>query len=266
MTQQSAGFVGSIPEHYDKYLGPRIFDRYAQDLAARVVASAPDTVLELAAGTGIVSRCLRDALPVDSSLVASDLNPPMLEVARRKFEAGEDVRFEALDATSLPYGDATFDAVACQFGVMFFPDKQRSYEEVLRVLKPCGQYVFNVWGSWEDNAFAQVAHEAVAAFFPDDPPGFYRVPFGYHDPVMIEQALLKAGFSSVAIKPVSFCSAIKSAQEFASGLVYGNPLFDEILARGGDPKEIRLAVASAIEERLGDSMSLAALVIEASKS
>lgn len=266
MIEKSSGFVGSIPEHYDKYLGPRIFNCFAQDLAARVAESAPDSVLELAAGTGIVSRCLRDALPAHSSLVASDLNPPMLEVARRKFEAGEDIRFEALDATSLPYAAASFEAVACQFGVMFFPDKQRSYEEVLRVLKPGGRYVFSVWGSWEDNAFAQICHDAVAAFFPDDPPGFYRVPFGYHDPFVIERALLKADFSNVAVTQVGFRSDITSAQEFASGLVYGNPLFDEILARGGDPEVIRQAVASAIEEKLGASMSLAALVFVALKS
>lgn len=136
MTRQAARFVGSIPEHYDNYLGPRLFDYYAADLTARVAASDPRSVLELAAGTGIVSRCLRDALPADTTLVASDLNPPMLAVAGNKFEAGENIRFEAVDATHLPYDDASFDVVACQFGVMFFPDKERAYEEVRRVLKP----------------------------------------------------------------------------------------------------------------------------------
>ena len=266
VTGQSARFIGSIPEHYDKYLGPRIFNGYAHDLATRVAAGIPDSVLELAAGTGIVSRHLRDAIPAGSSLLASDLNPPMLELARNKFDAGEDIRFEALDATNLPFADASFDAVACQFGVMFFPDKQRSYEEVLRVLKPGGRYIFNVWGSWERNAFARIAHEAVARFFPDDPPGFYRLPFGYHDPVVIEQALLQAGFAQVTVHSVGFHSDIPSAQEFATGLVYGNPLLDEIVSRGGDPQGIRQAVAAAIGDRLGQSMSLEAIVIEASKS
>ena len=266
MTRQSARFVGSIPEHYDNYLGPRLFDYYAADLTARVAASDPCSVLELAAGTGIVSRCLRDALPADTTLVASDLNPPMLAVAGNKFEAGENIRFEAVDATRLPYDDASFDVVACQFGVMFFPDKERAYEEVRRVLKPGGRYVFNVWGSWENNAFAQIAHEAVSPFFPDNPPGFYRVPFGYNDQAEIEHALFGADFSHVSIVPVRHESAIPSAAEFATGLVFGNPLIDEIRAQGGDPQRICSAVASAIEQRLGESMSLEALLIEASKN
>lgn len=266
MTQPSARFVGSIPEHYDKYLGPRLFDHYAADLTARVVAESPGSVLELAAGTGIVSRCLRDALAEDTTFIATDLNPPMLAVAGNKFEPGENVRFEAVDASSLPYGDASFDAVACQFGVMFFPDKSRAYEEVQRVLTPQGRYIFNVWGSWESNAFAQIAHEAVAPFFPDNPPGFYRVPFGYNDAALIQQALLAAGFSGVSINEVNHESAIPSAAEFATGLVYGNPLIDEIHARGGDPQVICDAVARAVDQRLGKNLSLQALVIEASKA
>lgn len=265
MTQQAARFTGSIPEHYDKYLGPRIFGRFAADLAARVAVAAPGSVLELAAGTGIVSRALRDVLPAASSLVASDLNPPMLEVARSKFGAAENIRFETLDATNLLSADGSFDAVACQFGVMFFPDKQGSYAEVLRVLMPGGRYVFNVWGPWEQNAFARIAHEAVAPFFRDNPPVFYKVPFSYHDAAEIEQALAKAGFANIAISPLRLSATIPSAPDFARGLVFGNPLIDEIRARGGDAERICAAVADALQENLGRSMTLEALVIEAMK-
>jgi len=266
MTQQSAQFVGSIPENYDKGLGPHIFHDYADDLARRVADLNPKTVLELAAGTGIVSRRLRDALAADCELIASDLNPPMLDVAKAKFEPGESVRFEQVDATNLEFDDVSFDVVSCQFGVMFFPDKDRSYREVHRVLKPGGAYVFNVWDSWDTNPFAQVAHEVVEEFFPEDPPGFYKIPFGYHDADEIEAAVLRAGFSGVTIERIPLTSKIPSASNFAKGAVFGNPLYDEILTRGGDPQEILVAMTEAIDQRLGSEMPLQAIFIHASKA
>ncbi len=181
MISQSSRFIGNIPVHYDEGLGPRIFFDYADELARCVVEHRPRSVLELAAGTGIVTRRLRDALPDDCHLLASDLNAPMLEVAQAKFDAGESVGFETADATDLRFDDGLFDLVTCQFGVMFFPDKAKSYSEVLRVLKPGGNYVFNVWGSWDKNPYAEIVHHVIADFFPDNPPGFYRVPFGCYD-------------------------------------------------------------------------------------
>ncbi len=151
MVDQTADFVGSIPNHYDRCLGPVLFDDYAKDMAQLVAAFEPRRVLELAAGTGIVARRLRDSLPPTTHLTATDLNPPMLEVERPKFNAGEQVEFQLADAMALPFPDGTFDAVVCQFGIMFFPDKDKSYREVHRVLAHGGRYVFSVWdrdGAW----------------------------------------------------------------------------------------------------------------------
>ncbi len=265
MTDDSSRFVGTIPEHYDNNLGPHIFHDYADDLARRVAALSPGYVLELAAGTGIVTRRLRDALAPACDLLASDLNSPMLEVARSKFAPDESVRFEQVDATDLSFDDACFDAVTCQFGVMFFPDKARSFREVHRVLKPGGSYVFNVWDSWEANPFAQIAHETAEAFFPEDTPGFYRVPFGYYDTAEIEASVVEAGFSRVGIELVPLTAGIPSPSAFARGLVFGNPLYDEILTRGGDPEAVFQAMTEAIERRLGTEMPLQAIVITASK-
>ena len=265
MTEQAARFVGSIPDHYDRNLGPVIFAEFAADLARRISDLGAASVLELAAGTGIVTRCLRDALPATSTLMATDLNPPMLAVARQKFLDAEKVGFEPADATDLPFGDRCFEAVACQFGVMFFPDKERSYREVRRVLQPGGHYCFSVWDSWEHNRFAQLAHETVAGFFADNPPGFYRVPFGYADPATITAALSASGFSSVRAETVDVVSRISSIRNFATGLVFGNPLHEEILARDGDPQEVCNAVAAALEENLGSSIALRALVFTAKK-
>ena len=263
---KSARFVGSIPEHYDQGLGPHIFEGYADDLASRVAELNPRSVLELAAGTGIVSRKLRDHLGNDCELVASDLNEPMLDVAKSKFEAGDSVRFEQIDAMAIPYADSTFDVLTCQFGVMFFPDKARSYQEAQRVLKPGGSYLFNVWGSWESNPFARVVHETVEQFFPDSPPGFYRVPFGYHDAEEIRGSLREAGFSGVTAVHVPLTSTIRSAEGFSRGLIFGNPIYDEVVERGGDPEAICAAVCEAIGTHLGSEMPLQALVVCASKA
>ncbi len=266
MSTQAAQFVGSIPENYDRSLGPHIFVGYAADLARRVAGLNPKSVLELAAGTGIVTRHLRDVLPARCDLLATDLNDPMLQVARAKFKTNESVRFAQADATDLQYDEASFDVVACQFGVMFFPDKHRSYKETYRVLRPTGSYLFNVWDSWDANPFARITHEAVATFFPDDAPGFYKVPFHYHDADEIRQSVSEAGFEQVSIEHMTLKSKIPSAEDFARGLVYGNPLHEEVVTRGGDPHAVCAAVADAIDRQLGAEMTLRALVVHASKA
>jgi len=262
---KSSRFVGSIPENYDQGLGPHIFEGYADDLAGRVAQLNPRSVLELAAGTGIVTRKLRDRLDGDCELVASDLNEPMLNVAKSKFEAGESVRFEQIDAMTIPYDDSTFDVLTCQFGVMFFPDKVRSFREALRVLRPWGSYVFNVWGPWDSNLFGRVVHESVEQFFPDNPPEFYRVPFSYHDTEEIRDSLREAGFSEVEAVHVPLTSPIRSAESFARGLIFGNPIYDEVIERGGDAEAICAAVSEAVGARLGEELTLQAIVVRASK-
>ena len=265
MSDQASRFVESIPKYYDAGLGPRIFVDYAADLAERVRRVNPRAVLELAAGTGIVTRRLRDALPAECELIATDLNPPMLETAAGKFGDNEGVRFEPADAMALPFEDASFDAVVCQFGVMFFPDKEHSYREAARVLRPGGRYVFNVWNSWADNRFAEVAHDCVAAFFPGDPPGFYRVPFGYHDAGEIGASLERAGFDDVRFEDVQFTTAVGDPAEFAAGLVRGNPVSEEIANRGGDVDAVVAAMTKAVQRYLGDELHLLATAIEAAR-
>lgn len=265
MNEQAAKFIGSIPEHYDRLLGPLLFSPFANDMAGRVAGIQASTVLELAAGTGIVSRQLRDTLPASCELVITDLNPPMLEVAAARFEPGEKVRLEPANAADLNYPDEMFDAVACQFGVMFFPDKLASHIEVLRVLKPGGCYLFNVWDAWEYNPFARIAHGVVLALFPDDPPGFYKVPFSYSQPAEITGTLAKAGFTQVDIETVTLTVDIPSVADFATGLVFGNPLHEEIAARNGDPHQVCSEIAAAISAELGNELPLQALVVSAVK-
>ena len=201
MNNDAASFIGDIPEHYDSGLGPTIFVDYAADIARRAAACSPARVLETAAGTGIVTRQLRDFLPPGVHLTATDLNAPMLEVARTKFRPGEVVAFQPADAAALPFSDGTFDAVVCQFGVMFFPQKDTSYREVHRVLAPGGRYLFSVWDSHRHNPFGRIAHETAASFFPADPPQFYMVPFSYYQIDPIKESLIDVGFTDISESP-----------------------------------------------------------------
>jgi ubiquinone/menaquinone biosynthesis C-methylase UbiE len=270
MNDDATSFIGDIAREYDQGLGPNIFTDYAKEIARRAVASNPARVLETAAGTGIVTRVLRDLLPANARLTASDLNPPMLEIARTKFRSGERVEFQPADAVSLPFPDAAYDAIVCQFGLMFFPDKDMAHREAYRVLAPGGHYVFNVWDSHQHNPFARIANDVVGRFFPNDPPQFYKVPFSCHEIEPIKESLTGAGFSGVEAAVVKLEKEIADTPRFARGLVYGNPLIDQIRSRGGvDPDEVVGAMERAISREFGSApgrMPLQAIFFSATKS
>lgn len=263
MRDDASQFVGSIPGCYDAGLGPRLFEPFAHDMARRVAELAPASVLELAAGTGIVSRLLRDAMPDDARLTVSDLNEPMLAIARNRFQPEEAVEFTVADAMALPFAEGSFAAIVCQFGAMFFPDKPASFREARRILSDGGSYLFSCWLGWEDNAFARLTHETVAGFLPDDPPAFYRVPFSYYDEDAIRADLSGAGFGQIATDTVRIEQMIGSHEEFARGLIFGNPIVAEIATRGGDAEAISAELADRLADELGGSLSLAALVVRA---
>lgn len=259
-----ASFVGNIPQHYDEGLGPIIFVDAANDMARRVEALNPRRVLETAAGTGIVTRALRDALASDVELVATDLNLPMLDVARAKFGASEKVRFEQADAQNLPFSDDSFDVLVCQFGVMFFPDKAKGYREARRVLVPGGHYLFSVWDSHKHNAFGRTAHEVVGTFFPVDPPQFQRVPFSYpFEP--IKDSLIEAGFSDVAVSVARYSRPLPDPALLARGIVFGSPLIEQIRSRGTvAPETIMNTLTDAFAKAFSSgSIDLQALMISA---
>jgi ubiquinone/menaquinone biosynthesis C-methylase UbiE len=172
MTDSHTAFIGSIPEYYDQYLGPLIFEEYGADLARRVSVPTGGTVLEIAAGTGIATRHLWNALPPEVRLVVTDLNEPMLECAKRKFDTQANMEFHPADATRLAFVDASFDAVVCQFSLMFFPDKATALKEVARVLKPGGTFVFSLWDSYAHNHLIRTVNDTLAGLFPTNPPPF----------------------------------------------------------------------------------------------
>ncbi len=245
MTATDALFTGSIPALYQRYLVPMLFAPYARDLAARAAALAPGRILETAAGTGVVTAALLEAAP-DAEIVATDLNQAMLDVAAATIRA-PNVRFQAADAQALPFADASFDMVVCQFGVMFFPDRVAAYREARRVLRPGGHFLFNAWSRIEDNPLSEAVTEAIAALFPKDPAAFMRrVPFGYHDIARIEEDLHEAGFEEIEVETVEKSSRSGTALEAATGFCHGTPLRAEIEARGSlDEATERAAAALA---------------------
>jgi len=270
MSANLPNFSGDVPRNYDEGMGPVIFAGYAADMARRATSGGtPSRVLETAAGSGIVTRALRDALPAGAHLTATDLNDPMLEVARTKFRADEQVEFQVADATALPFLDGSFDTMVCQFGVMFFPDKDKGYREAHRVLAPGGRYLFSVWDAHRYNPYARIGHEVIGRFFPVDPPRFFEVPFAYHLIDPIKASLLAAGFGEIKISVDQLHRKVTDFSTFARGFVFGSPVFEQIRQRGGvAPTEIQNAVAAAMRREFGGEpgvVPMQAIVFEARK-
>lgn len=235
MQHQDKVFAGAIPETYEALMVPMIFAPYAADLGRRIAALRPSRVLELAAGTGALTRELAARMPADTLVVATDLNAPMLARAQAAGTA-RPVQWREADAMRLPFDDATFDLVACQFGAMFFPDKGKAFAEARRVLAPGGTLVFNVWDRIAFNAFARDITAALATLFPDAPPDFMvRVPHGYHSQATIEQDLRTGGFTAGAVfETVAETSHATAARIPAMAFCQGTPLRTELEARGPD--------------------------------
>jgi ubiquinone/menaquinone biosynthesis C-methylase UbiE len=227
MTATDTVFAGSIPAIYDRYMVPLIFAPYARLVARRAAQFGPLRILETAAGTGVVTEALSAAVP-DAEIIATDLNPPMLEQAAKRV-GSPNVRFEVADAQALPFSDASFDLVVCQFGVMFFPDKVRGNAEARRVLRENGRYMLVIWNQVEKNLATMTAGRAVAELFPGEELRFYeRVPFRYHDRGTIERDLLAAGFNDIELETVELRSRAPSARDAAIALVQGTPMRADI--------------------------------------
>ena len=245
-------FAGSIPKLYDTYLVPLIFEPYAADLAKRLARLRPARVLEIAAGTGVVTRQLASVLPASSSIVATDLNQAMLDQAAAAGTA-RPVEWRQADAMQLPFPDGAFDAVVCQFGAMFFPDKAKAFAEARRVLGPGGVYLFNVWDRIEENEFADVVTAALVARVPNDPPRFMaRTPHGYHDRGVIERDLAGGGFGAPRIDTLAERSRAASPRDVAIAYGQGTPLRNEIETRDASALDEATELATAaIARRFG---------------
>ncbi|MEF0941375.1 class I SAM-dependent methyltransferase [Rhizobium sp. BR 362] len=255
MLETDKVFAGSIPENYDRYMVPLIFEAFAADLAQRAASLAPGAVLEIAAGTGVVTRALAPKLSPDARYVVTDLNQPMIDYAASRQAPDNRIEWRQADALALPFEDATFDLVCCQFGTMFFPDRPSAYREAKRVLKPKGHFLFSVWDRIEENVFADDVTHALAEIFPNHPPRFLaRTPHGYHDRELIRAELEDAGFSHVVIETRAEQSRASSPRLPAVAYCQGTVLRNEIEAReAGSLEAATDYVASAIAAKHGSS-------------
>jgi ubiquinone/menaquinone biosynthesis C-methylase UbiE len=265
VSSSRAEFSGSVPAFYDRQLGPALFEPYAEDLVSRLPMRDGLRVLEVACGTGIVTRRLREALPHSATLVATDLNEPMITYARTAV-AAPGISWQQADAQALAFSDGSFDVVVCQFGVMFLPDKVQGFREARRVLAPGGLLLANVWQSLDANPAAGAIHAALAQLFPADPPRFLETPYGYHDSDRIRADMVEAGWRDVKLEDVYLHGLSPSAADFAAGFALGTPLTHELAERGADADAVAHALTAAVLP-LGDQRpftpALAATVISA---
>jgi ubiquinone/menaquinone biosynthesis C-methylase UbiE len=254
MTVSDIAFTGSVPQIYDRLLVPMIFAPYARDLAQRIKAYKPRNLLEIAAGTGAVTIALASELPESTQITATDLNEPMLAQAKTHLADKPRIKWQQADALALPFDEASFDIVACQFGAMFFPERVKGYAEARRVLRPGGHLVFNVWDRIEDNDFTNVVHQTLQQVFPDNPPQFMaRTPHGYHDAARIRADLTEAGFSDIAIETIVHRSHANSPRDPATAFCQGTPMRGEIEARGAPGLETATQqCADALARRFGN--------------
>jgi len=253
MLETDAAFAGSIPENYDRHMVPLIFEPYAIDIARRAASLSPSAILEIAAGSGVVTRTLAPRLSGGASYMATDLNQPMVDYAASRQPPDTRIKWRQADAQALPFANAAFDLVCCQFGAMFFPDRISGYREARRVLQPGGHFLFNVWDRIEENVFADDVTNALARIFPDDPPRFLaRTPHGYYDTALIRSELEEAGFSGVNIETRAEQSRASSPRIPAVAYCQGTVLRNEIEAREAGKLEAATDyVTSAIADKHG---------------
>lgn len=259
-------FSGTVPATYDRILGPTLFEPYARDIVARLPEGQGLRVLEIACGTGIVTRHLAEALAGRATIVATDLNQPMLDYASKAVPAPE-ITWQQADAQALPFDDGSFDVVVCQFGYMFLPDKVQGFRESRRVLAPGGTLIANVWHSLDANPFGRAIHDALAREYPDDPPRFMETPYGYEQD-RVRADMEAAGWERVRFDTVEFETPCPSAREFATGFATGSPLTHELVSRGADLDAIADLLTPALIPVGGDhpfTARLSALVITAAR-
>lgn len=249
-TNARASFGGSIPEYYDRCLGSAYFGPPAAELARRVPANPGGDVLEIACGTGQVTRRLRARLDPSVRLVATDLSAAMLAYARGN--VGDDgIEWREADACQLPFEDRRFGAVVCALGLMFVPDKARAFAEARRVLAPGGTFFFSVWDRIEENPTGLVGAEALEGLAPGDPDLVFRTQYELADPALLRRLAEGVGFEHVRIDPVGLEVSGASARTLATGQVRGTPRATLIRNKGFDLDQVVDTVAAALARHGG---------------
>jgi SAM-dependent methyltransferase len=239
MSEDASGaFRETYADLYDRLLVPLLFAPYAQIITRNALRFHPRAILEIAAGTGVLTYELARQLPADTSITATDLHQPMLDKATAN-PGSANITWRQADAMKLPFPDASFDLAVCQFGVMFFPDKAASFQEIARVLRRGGSYVFVVWDDWAlmEHAPLAMAADVVSVILECEAGTLVNPP--YYDETTIRADLAMAHFENVDIQRVTQPARAASARAAAEATVHGSL--------------IRTAIESKAPERLQEA-------------
>jgi ubiquinone/menaquinone biosynthesis C-methylase UbiE len=254
MAHAAQAFAGLDAEYYDSILGPAQLEAIASELVGRVPSKPDGDVLELACGTGIVTRKLREQLDPAVRLVATDLSPAMIDYARKKLREQEGIEWREADMASLPFPDASFGAVVCSLGIMFVPDKKKAFAEARRVLREGGTFLFNTWDSLHENPHARTAGEVMDELFPGDPEmQFAKIPFGFYDYAVIRKHLAEHGLRELRMEKRPIAIHCETVHRYATGMVKGTPRALLIRERGKSLDEVIDKLAAALARVGGDA-------------
>jgi len=250
-TEQAFVTRATDAELYDQYLGPMFFEPYAIEISNRLESSSVGLALELAAGTGRVTRHLRQCLLPSAKLIASDISADMLEVAKEKLK-DENINWQIIDAQDLPFEPNSIDLVVCCFGLMFVPHRQKAVAEAYRVLRPGGMFIFSTWDKLETVGASSVYRNIIRPYLTDNVPASYDLPTSMHDESIIKPLLQKAGFSKISIEKVNKQSYCSSAKVAAEGLTMRGAIYHDIMSRHPEAiEEIKSLVEKELSEKYG---------------
>ena len=261
-------FAGSVPKNYETYLGPLFFEPYAINLVEHIRNTTLSNVLEIACGTGRVTKHLAAKLSRNTSLLATDLNEDMLKIARR-IVTSKNIKWQVADAHELPFGEDTFDLVICQYGVMFFQDKPKALKEINKVLKKGGRFIFNTWNELQYNALSRMAQTVLDEIYPDDPPRFLeKGPYSFYNQDQIKQILAEAGFSNISIELVSKTGLAATPEDAVNGILDGTPNFGYMAERDIPPSVAKEKLIALLTDHYGSKnlqLPMQAFVVKAEK-
>lgn len=240
----------SIPEVYEKYLGPYLYEPYSLYITKRIQGN-PQQVLEIGVGSGRLTNHISKKLTQTAKIIGVDINPNMLEIAKQKVKA-PNVEFVKADAQKLPFPDNSFDFVICQFGFMFLSDKQKGFNEAWRVLKPGGQFIFLTWDKAENNVTLHISQQTILQLLKTPPPPYFGKAYSaMNNPDDLRQYTKTAGFENASIEKVILKGNCPSAMDAAIGFVEGNSIVKEILKEGPELLQtIKDTIVSRINEQV----------------
>ncbi len=253
----SSDLPGEAAIHYEQFFGPLYFEPYAIEVAKRIDPVQVSIVLEIAAGTGRVTRHIRERISPSAKLIASDISEDMLAVAKKKLSY-LDIEWQNIDAQQLPFVDNSIDLVVCCFGYMFVPDKAKAFAEVYRVLRPGGQFLFTTWDKLENNGASNSCRSIARKYLEEPLPESSNLATSMHDKCVIAQLLQDAGFPKISIEKVGLLCICATAKEAAYNFVEGGSVYDYIRKRHPDRiDEIKITVEKELAERFGSAPMIA---------